>query len=410
MFLRRRAIASIANYYNVCALNGLRTNKKDICFISTENCYSTNTAVNSNNKQQVEEFNEVDFVKRLKNQFEDEIQDNGVIPPYKKALLYGSKIAIKDSKGEVSFNRLYLGAKKVAAKISNTCGSASSKRVCFLCPNDSQYVIAQWAIWYSGQIAVPLSPRHPVELIEYYIKDCDASLLICAAELEHILKPIAEKHNKPIMFIDRNDIPDVNPTNDGTSLLDPKEKHIVQLDQKLVIEGAPDSKFYADSKAMFLYTSGTTGKPKGVVLTHKNLEAQITSITNAWHIDEKDTVLHVLPLHHFHGVVNGLICPLNVGSKLVMLPQFDSSSVWTYLLNVNLPMRDRISVFMAVPTIYSLLIQEYDKIFSQNSQMTEYIKSHCKNKLRLMISGSAPLPETVFNKWLEITGHKLLER
>lgn len=145
-------------------------------------------------------------------------------------------------------------------------------------------------------------------------------------------------------------------------------------------------------------------------MTHKNLDAQITSIGKAWQIDDKDTILHVLPLHHFHGVVNGLACPLNVGSKLIMLPQFDSSAVWTHLLNVNLPMRDRISIFMAVPTIYSMLIQEYDRIFASNSQMTEYIKSHCKNKIRLMISGSAPLPETVFNRWLEITGHRLLER
>lgn len=408
MFLRRSR--TITNYFNVCALNNNVGKSGQKLTQDLHKCSYSTAAINSttSNQQMPDEFNEADYVKRLKAKFEDEIRDNGVIPPFKRALLYGSKIAVKDTKGETSFARLYLGAKKLSIKISNICGTGASGRVCFLCPNDAQYVLAQWATWFSGQIAVPLSPRHPVELLEYYIQDCDASLLVCSTELDHILQPIAKKFNKPILFIDRSDIPEMNYT---TSLLDPKAENIVQLSQSnLVLEGAQNSKFYADSKAMILYTSGTTGRPKGVVLTHKILNAQITSLTNAWHIDDKDTVLHVLPLHHFHGVVNGLICPLNVGSKLIMLPQFDSSSVWTYLLNVNMPMRDRISVFMAVPTIYSLLIQEYDKIFSKNAQMTEYIKSHCKNKIRLMISGSAPLPETVFNRWLDITGHKLLER
>lgn len=400
MFLRRSK--AITNYFNVCATQSGKQNGHKLI----KSCYST-AAINSttSSQQSTEEFNEADYVKRLKAKFEDETRDNGIIPPFKRALLYGSKIAVKDTKGETSFSRLYLGAKKLSIKISNICGNGTSGRVCFLCPNDAQYVVAQWATWFSGHIAVPLSPRHPVELLEYYIQDCDASLLVCSSELEHILQPIAQKFNKPILFIDRTDIPEM--AEGVTSLLDPKAENIMQ---NLELDGAQSSKFYADSKAMILYTSGTTGRPKGVVTTHKTLNAQITSITNAWHIDEKDTVLHVLPLHHFHGVVNGLVCPLNVGSKLIMLPQFDSSNVWTYLLNVNMPMRDRISVFMAVPTIYSLLIQEYDKIFSQNSQMTEYIKSHCKNKIRLMISGSAPLPETVFNRWLDITGHKLLER
>lgn len=251
-------------------------------------------------------------------------------------------------------------------------------------------------------------PRHPPELFEYYIKDCEANLLVCSAELEELLAPIAKKLNIPIIFIDNDAVPELDSS--APSLLDPKSENILQMNEKIVVEGAPDSKFYSNANAIILYTSGTTGKPKGVVLSHRNLDAQINSISNAWQIDDKDCVLHVLPLHHFHGVVNGLACPLNAGSKIVMLPQFESNSVWTYLLNVNLPMRDRISVFMAVPTIYALLIQEYDKIFASNLQMSDYIKTHCKNKIRLMISGSAPLPLTIFRKWESITGHKLLER
>jgi malonyl-CoA/methylmalonyl-CoA synthetase len=159
-----------------------------------------------------------------------------------------------------------------------------------------------------------------------------------------------------------------------------------------------------------MYTSGTTSKPKGVIISYSNLDSQISSLTNAWKIQNSDVVLHSLPLHHVHGVVNALTLPLSVGGKVIMLPKFDSDVVWSYLLNVNMPQKDRISVFMGVPTSYHYLIQEYDKLFSKSEQMSEYIKTHCQNKIRLMISGSAPLPQTIFNRWKEITGHKLLER
>lgn len=111
-----------------------------------------------------------------------------------------------------------------------------------------------------------------------------------------------------------------------------------------------------------------------------------------------------------HGIINALLLPLSVGAKVTMLQKFDSDEVWSQLLNINSSHKDRINLFMAVPTIYSYLIQEYDKLFKDKSQMVEYIRTHCSSKIRLMISGSAPLPETVFKRWKEITGHNLLER
>lgn len=93
-----------------------------------------------------------------------------------------------------------------------------------------------------------------------------------------------------------------------------------------------------------------------------------------------------------------------------MLPKFDSTTVWSYLLGINMPSEKRISVFMAVPTIYAKLIEEYDKLFCTDSKMQDYIKASLKTKVRLMVSGSAPLPQPIYNRWLDISGHKLLER
>lgn len=99
-----------------------------------------------------------------------------------------------------------------------------------------------------------------------------------------------------------------------------------------------------------------------------------------------------------------------MGAKVIMLPKFETETVWSHLLNINLPLKDKVSVFMAVPTIYSYLISEYDKLFTTKPQVMEHIRSYCSTKIRLMISGSAPLPNSVYQRWKNITGHKLLER
>lgn len=257
--------------------------------------------------------------------------------------------------------------------------------------SDAEFVTHQLTD-HNFHTAVPLCAQHPVELIEYYIADSQSNLLITTPEFESKLKPLAEKLNKPLIVIEHQQL--VSNEN--------------EVDD--IVASIPNGAFYKKAPAMIVYTSGTTAKPKGVVLSHVALDAQVASLTNAWKIQSTDTILHTLPLHHVHGLVNALLLPLSAGGKVIMHPKFDTENVWTYLLNVNMPQKDRVTVFMGVPTIYSYLIQEYDKLFKEKSQMAEYIKTHCQNKIRLMISGSAPLPQTVFQRWKEITGHKLLER
>lgn len=259
---------------------------------------------------------------------------------------------------------------------------------------------------------MPLSAKYPDELLKYFVSDSDAILLVTTPEFETRMRGVADSLQKKLLVIEHSSLIPTAQSTQTTSWLDPKSE-LVSVDagsDQVRIENMLDGQFYSENNAMLLYTSGTTGSPKGVILSHKNIESQLQALSHAWQFTSKDCLLHVLPLNHVHGCINALLCPLHSGAKTIMLPRYETNAVWSQLLNVNLPGKDRISVFMAVPTIYSFLIEEYNKIFAKNERMSEYIKTHCTNKVRLMVTGSAPLPTTVFQKWHEITGHKLLER
>ena len=151
---------------------------------------------------------------------------------------------------------------------------------------------------------------------------------------------------------------------------------------------------------MILFTSGTTGRPKGVVTTHANIEAQIISLVEAWEWEQDDRILLTLPLHHIHGIVNVIGCALWIGARCDMLPSFAADQVVDRLAAGDL------TLYMAVPTIYHRLI-------AQLEQTSDEAKSAFRDGvggLRLMVSGSAALPVPVLERWRELSGHTLLER
>ena len=150
---------------------------------------------------------------------------------------------------------------------------------------------------------------------------------------------------------------------------------------------------------MIIYTSGTTGRPKGAVIRHSNIGAQVASLVEAWGWRSDDRVLLVLPMHHVHGILNGLGCALAVRATCEMR-EFDAEAVWDRLTS------GEISVFTAVPTIYRRLIASWEAAPPDVQRR----RSEGVRTLRLMMSGSAALPVGTLERWREISGHTLLER
>jgi malonyl-CoA/methylmalonyl-CoA synthetase len=153
-------------------------------------------------------------------------------------------------------------------------------------------------------------------------------------------------------------------------------------------------------RAMILFTSGTTGRPKGVITTHANIEAQIQSLVEAWEWSMDDRILLTLPLHHIHGIVNVIGCALWSGARCDILPGFDAAEVLTRIAGGDL------TLYMAVPTIYHRLIAMLDQASKEERERVR----EGSNRLRLMVSGSAALPIPVLERWRELSGHTLLER
>jgi malonyl-CoA/methylmalonyl-CoA synthetase len=149
--------------------------------------------------------------------------------------------------------------------------------------------------------------------------------------------------------------------------------------------------------ALQLYTSGTTGKPKGAVITHANLEVQQELVGAAWGFTPKDTLLHALPLHHMHGLAIALLTALGAGAA-TRLTTFDAAAIWEAMKEAT--------VFMGVPAMYHRLFVAFD---AADDDTRARWSAHA-GALRLATSGSAALPVTLAQRWRVLTGSIPLER
>ena len=301
------------------------------------------------------------------------------------------RLAIVAADGVFSYYDLAQAAARVAAELTGGRDDLQERRVAFLVPPSFAYVVVSRGIWLAGAIAVPLAVSHPPAELEHVIRDSGASIVVGGGRQADALGAIAASTGA--RFIRTADLlaGDEDP---GSGL------RVARATRRPDPDLGPNADLTPGRRAMILYTSGTTGRPKGVVITHANYAAQIASLIEAWEWTAGDRALLVLPLHHVHGIVNVLGCALAAGAACEILPQFDPETAWERLAS------GEISVFSAVPTIYRRLIQSFDAA----PPARQRIRAAGCRRVRLMMSGSAALPVQTLERWREISGHTLLER
>ncbi|KAK6094473.1 hypothetical protein MT418_005537 [Batrachochytrium dendrobatidis] len=268
--------------------------------------------------------------------------------------------------------------KKTRSKISDL----KEQRVAYLMPRGYDYVKCMSGIWAAGGIAVPLCSSHPVQELSYTIQDSGAEIVLYHSTFNDRITDL--KRQLPnIQWISSNEL---------TLYQKPKAIDVELQD------------FDMSRGAMLIYTSGTTGPPKGVLLTHAGIDAQIKSMITAWKWTSKDRILHVLPLHHIHGIINALLCALWSGAtcEFTADSKFNAKDIWQ---RWECSQRD-LTLFMAVPTIYAKLTASFEEMSVEKQNECAQI---CK-QFRVMVSGSSALPTSLFQQWEKITGHRLLER
>jgi malonyl-CoA/methylmalonyl-CoA synthetase len=280
--------------------------------------------------------------------------------------------ALIDPGGAMTYQDLLDSSRHAAAGLLRGSADLEESPVPYLVAPGCRHVVVQWAIWRAGGIAVPLAPSHPPREVAYVLDDARPRMAVADDELAERLRPLAAER--------------------GIALL--------RAAELASAPAAPIPGLAPERRALMVYTSGTTGRPKGVVTTHGGLRAQVDALVEAWRWVPDDRILHLLPLHHVHGIVNALGCALGSGAACELRPRFDPLDAWERLASGD------ITLFMAVPTMYGRLIAAWEDA----GPATRRRWSDGAARLRLMVSGSAALPVAVLADWRRITGHTLLER
>ena len=289
-----------------------------------------------------------------------------------RAKIFNDRTALVSNGNSYTYAQLLETSNSVAANLINGKTDLNEARITFLVPPSFEYTAIQWGIWAAGGIAVPLCVLHPLPSIQYVLEDTHAAIVIAHKDYMAFLEPLESALGISVIPLE--------------TILKANKTELPEVD------GA--------RRAMILYTSGTTSKPKGVVTSHANIEAQIRTLVNAWEWQQDDYILNILPLHHVHGIINVMSCALWSGACCEFLPKFDAAKVWKIINS------ERLTLFMAVPTIYYKLISNWNDVTTEEQK----VLSSAASKLRLMVSGSAALPVPVLEKWRSITGQTLLER
>ena len=267
-----------------------------------------------------------------------------------------------------------------SAKIANLLTSLklpTGSRIAVQVEKSAEALMLYLATVRAGFVYLPLNTAYRADEMTYFIGNASPAVVVCSPLNFGWIAQIA--FSSGVAHVYTLDAP-TQGRNSGSLL----SRAVHFADSFETVQS------YADDLAAILYTSGTTGRSKGAMLTHGNLASNIRVLHEAWRWQPGDVLLHALPLFHIHGLFVAAHGALYNGSKMIFLPKFDSDAVIRQL--------PRSTVVMGVPTYYVRLLSAPD-----------FTRTACAN-IRLFVSGSAPLLADTFTQFAERTGHTILER
>jgi malonyl-CoA/methylmalonyl-CoA synthetase len=275
----------------------------------------------------------------------------------------------------LTYSELFGQADALAAGLA-AWGLRKGDRVAFFLGNRPEFVIAYLALIRLGAVLVPINLAYRRREIAHMLADAEPRLLLTEREGVAVLDELEEAERRSV-------------------------EAVILAEELAGWRGDPPAfeppPVDGGDPAMLLYTSGTTGRSKGAVITHDNVLATVTGLLAAWAWEPADALLLSLPLFHTHGLVVGLHCALAAGAEVLLRRRFDAAGTVSDLLAGGA------TLFFGVPTMYVRLVEEL-------RSRREGDERPDLSSVRLFCSGSAPLSPETFAAFRELAGHDILER
>lgn len=292
----------------------------------------------------------------------------GAAHPHRDCLIPGGQ----GPAGEVwSFGDLDYWAQRMAGALDQA-GVGPGDRVVVQVEKSPHAVALYLGCLRIGAVYVPLNTAYTMAEVAYFLSDAQPRVFVCSPAVKTSAAPVAAEAGAHVL----------------TLAGDARGSLVETACQAQPYTGVAQ-RGLADLAAI-VYTSGTTGRSKGAMLTHANLDSSARVLMQAWGWRDDDVLLHALPVFHVHGLFVALHCALLSATPMIFLARFDAAEVAAAL--------PRATVMMGVPTFYSRLLE-----------IPEVDRERCRG-MRVFISGSAPLTEHTFAAWEARTGHRILER
>jgi malonyl-CoA/methylmalonyl-CoA synthetase len=302
-----------------------------------------------------------------------QVARNKVPQLIERAWSFPDRVAFADPEGRCTYAELLARSEAIAANLLAGRTDLQEARIAFAAPGGADYAAIQWGIWRAGGIAVPLNIQASPAEMRHCTDTAGVEILLATDGAAESVAGLCEETGIPLISLGQ-----------------------VEMDARTSLPAVAASR-----RAMIIFTSGTTSKPKGVVTTHANIEAQIATLVDFWRWEPNDVIPLFLPMHHVHGIINVMSCALWMGARVEGFPGgFDAADLCERVR------AGAYSLFMAVPTIYVKLIQYLATLEEQQCAAV----CHGFSAMRLMVSGSAALPVSIHQQWQALTGQVLLER